>query len=213
MPISMRCPSCNKTLSAPDSAAGKKAKCPTCATLMVVPEVIHNAEPGGIPDAPPPPLPPEYNMLDDILGTGPAAEPQQGSGAGGAPRRPCPMCGEEIVASAAQCRFCGAVFAGNPAFRGSVLSRRGQSYLGFSITSMVVGIVGIFTVFTCFVPLLFGILAAIFGGVALNGMGRSRNYDGKGMAIAGLVLGIIDFAIGILWVLLFAAASTVPHFR
>ena len=30
MHISMNCPSCNKTLSAPDTAAGKKAKCPAC---------------------------------------------------------------------------------------------------------------------------------------------------------------------------------------
>ena len=39
MPIQMNCASCGKTLSAPDTAAGKKAKCPSCGQIMVVPEV------------------------------------------------------------------------------------------------------------------------------------------------------------------------------
>jgi predicted RNA-binding Zn-ribbon protein involved in translation (DUF1610 family) len=108
MPINMRCPSCNRTLAAPDSAVGKKAKCPQCGTLMIVPEPIHEAEDAGAPGAAPPPTE-EYSMMDDVVGTGPAAPPPGSAGAG-PPRRPCPMCGEMIVATAAKCRFCGAVF-------------------------------------------------------------------------------------------------------
>ena len=37
MPINMQCPSCGKTLAAPDSAAGKQAKCPQCAKVITVP--------------------------------------------------------------------------------------------------------------------------------------------------------------------------------
>ena len=33
-----------RTLSAPDTAAGKKAKCPACGQIMVVPEAVHEAE-------------------------------------------------------------------------------------------------------------------------------------------------------------------------
>ena len=44
MPIKMNCPSCGKTLSAPDAAAGKKAKCPSCGQIMTVPEVVREAE-------------------------------------------------------------------------------------------------------------------------------------------------------------------------
>ena len=51
MPINMNCPSCGKTLSAPDTAAGKKAKCPACGQIMTVPEVVHEAEPVGVAGA------------------------------------------------------------------------------------------------------------------------------------------------------------------
>ena len=36
MPIKMNCPSCGKPLAAPDSAVGKRAKCPGCGQVMVV---------------------------------------------------------------------------------------------------------------------------------------------------------------------------------
>ena len=47
--ISVPCPSCGKTLKAPASAAGKKAKCPACNAIMVVPEKILEAEAATIP--------------------------------------------------------------------------------------------------------------------------------------------------------------------
>lgn len=58
---------------------------------------------------------------------------------------------------------------------------------GFAITSLVLGILGLF-----FLGILFGPLAIIFGIIGLN-------KNGGGMALAGLILGIIDL---ILWVLL-----------
>jgi hypothetical protein len=41
------------------------------------------------------------------------------------------------------------------------------------------------------------ILAIIFGAIALSQMGKDPHISGKGMAIAGLVLGIIGFAAGL----------------
>lgn len=65
---------------------------------------------------------------------------------------------------------------------------------GLSIASMVLGIVGI--ILSCTgVGIICGLLALIFGGIALN-----KKQGIKGMAIAGIVLGIITLA---LWVLLF----------
>jgi predicted RNA-binding Zn-ribbon protein involved in translation (DUF1610 family) len=55
MPINMRCSSCGKMLSAPASAAGKKAKCPSCGQVMIVPNA---APPAGELVAPPPPSAP-----------------------------------------------------------------------------------------------------------------------------------------------------------
>lgn len=37
-----------------------------------------------------------------------------------------------------------------------------------------------------------GLLAVIFAGIALSGMRQTGDNEGRGMAIAGLVLGIID---------------------
>jgi predicted RNA-binding Zn-ribbon protein involved in translation (DUF1610 family) len=113
VPISMSCPSCGKTLSAPDASAGKKAKCPSCGQIMIVPSVVQPPADQFGYGAPQPPSPygqqptpePTGNWLDDVQG--PAPTP---GGPGGDARRPCPECGEMIVAGAAKCRFCNAIF-------------------------------------------------------------------------------------------------------
>lgn len=46
MPISVLCPECDAPVNAPDSAAGKRAKCPKCGGVMILP--------GGEEEAPPP---------------------------------------------------------------------------------------------------------------------------------------------------------------
>ena len=99
MPITMNCSSCGKTLSVPDTAAGKKAKCPACGQIMTVPEVIREAEEFGATDADP--APPEFNLANDIPGTAPSQSPAYSAGPRQEPvRRPCPMCGELIMATA-----------------------------------------------------------------------------------------------------------------
>jgi DNA-directed RNA polymerase subunit M/transcription elongation factor TFIIS len=85
--IHMSCPSCGATLKAPDDAIGGTTKCPECGTAMTVSEPIYDAE--AIPDS------------------GAAGA---GSSPPGEERRPCPMCGEMIVATAAKCRYCGEIF-------------------------------------------------------------------------------------------------------
>jgi peptidyl-prolyl cis-trans isomerase B (cyclophilin B) len=65
---------------------------------------------------------------------------------------------------------------------------------GLAITALVLGLVG------------GAILAVIFGHVALNDI-RKTGKDGKGMAVAGLVLGYIETAFWILIVVLFTVAA------
>lgn len=55
---------------------------------------------------------------------------------------------------------------------------------GSAVASLILGIVGIF------IPVILSILAVIFGGVGISNA-NSRGTSGKGMAIAGLVLGIL----------------------
>ena len=105
MAISFSCPQCGKKLKAPVHAAGKTSKCPGCGSPVTCPEPIYEAElvepsPGGGSNP--------YDDLDDGGAYGVAAEAVPASSAEG--RRPCPMCGEMIVATAAKCRFCGEIF-------------------------------------------------------------------------------------------------------
>src|SRR5689334_19777531 len=93
MAIRFPCSQCGKRLEAPEELAGKRIRCPECNTVQGVPEEVFEAEPARRPAAEP-----AYGR------PGPAAA------AGGDARRPCPMCGEMIAATAAKCRYCGEIF-------------------------------------------------------------------------------------------------------
>lgn len=121
MPINMTCPSCGKLLSAPEAATGKRAKCPTCGQIMIVPAPTLQAEPLGEVAGPSqgwngatPPSP--GNWLGD-LGAASSAVASAPAGVASESRRPCPECGEMIMAAAAKCRFCGAIL--DPRLRGA----------------------------------------------------------------------------------------------
>jgi hypothetical protein len=66
---------------------------------------------------------------------------------------------------------------------------------GLAITALVLGILG------------GAILAVIFGHVALSDI-RKTGKEGRGMAVAGLVLGYIETAFWVLIIVLFAAAAS-----
>lgn len=111
MPISFACPNCGKKLKAPDDAVGKSSRCPGCGNTVTCPEPILDAElidatadePGFVLDEP---LLPGSGAGQDHGLAGAAAVPAPAEEV----RRPCPMCGEMIVAGAAKCRFCGEIF-------------------------------------------------------------------------------------------------------
>jgi Domain of unknown function (DUF4190) len=62
-------------------------------------------------------------------------------------------------------------------------------------TAMILSIVGV----VCF-GFVTGLLGLIFGSIALSGMNKSGDNRGRGMAITGIVLGIIDIVCGVLWI-------------
>ena len=112
MPIEVKCAKCGKSLKAPDTMAGKKAKCPGCGSIVVVPEPMEEILDAEIIEPTPAPLTSNLgSLLDDELAYR-VAEPDPVPAAQGAleDRRPCPACGEMIVSTAAVCRFCGEIF-------------------------------------------------------------------------------------------------------
>jgi hypothetical protein len=71
---------------------------------------------------------------------------------------------------------------------------------GLGIASMVLGIVGV--VVPCFWILQIpGVLAVVFGAVALSQLKKQpEKYTGRGMAVAGLVLGLVALVIMLLFI-------------
>jgi predicted RNA-binding Zn-ribbon protein involved in translation (DUF1610 family) len=110
MSISFQCPRCGKKLKAPDAAAGKSSKCPGCGGTVTCPEPVYDAEVVDMDLAPEKPS--GFNPFADLDDDKPygVAGPQPVQESSDDGRRPCPMCGELIVANAAKCRFCGEVF-------------------------------------------------------------------------------------------------------
>jgi len=77
---------------------------------------------------------------------------------------------------------------------------------GLSITAMILGILSLVLVWAPFVGIILGILGIIFGGIGMGQTRRDPNLGGRGMAIAGLVCGIIGVAIWVILVALFGMA-------
>lgn len=66
MAIEVNCPSCSKRLRAPDTAAGKRVRCPQCQTAVAVP-----------PPAAPPPAAGVGDLLDEYAASDQAQQQAQ----------------------------------------------------------------------------------------------------------------------------------------
>jgi predicted RNA-binding Zn-ribbon protein involved in translation (DUF1610 family) len=108
MPISFQCPQCGKKLKAPDNAAGKSSTCPGCGGRVTCPEPVYDAEVIEMTPLESPGVDPYGDLGAD--GTYGVVDPQPAADSSTESRRPCPMCGEMILTTAAKCRFCGEVF-------------------------------------------------------------------------------------------------------
>jgi ribosomal protein L40E len=118
----------------------------------------------------------------------------------------CPKCGEKNPDDSRFCSKCGAALviptapapapASAPATAPSVAGERTS---GMAITSLVTGIAGFL-----FYPV--AVIAIIFGAIAMGQINKDPTLKGKGMAITGLVLGIVVCAIWIITLVFWGAA-------
>ena len=110
----------------------------------------------------------------------------------------CPACAESVMAAAVVCRYCG------HDFRVNVIRPHGSRTTtnGLAVASLVLGIVWVYWIGS--------ILAVIFGHRAKKQIDESEGGQaGRGMAVAGLILGWIGIGVPVLTVLsVMATAAT-----
>jgi hypothetical protein len=75
---------------------------------------------------------------------------------------------------------------------------------GMAVAALVCGICGLLFGWIPGIGFLLQILGIIFGGVGIGQTGRDPNVGGRGMAITGLVLGILGI---ILWIIVFVTVG------
>lgn len=209
--IEFHCTSCNKLLRTADDKAGKRARCPECGETVAIP----GAAPAGAEFD-------DYGGADDYGDPdedryGLSSSPRARSSGGGrrSDMKNCPMCGGEVRAAAVKCRYCGERLGGaRPATRPR--SRRRSSVpqtSGTATAAIITGAVGLATSLMslcCFfglVSLPCSIAAVVLGFVSLPKI-NAGEAEGKGLAIAGLVMGFVGLAVTLgLWALMFAARA------
>ncbi len=86
MSVNVKCDGCGKSYRAKDEHAGRQVKCPNCGRLLTVPSSVPIA-----------PSLPRAEPVDQAVGTGTPSQRDT---------KPCPFCGEEILAAAKKCKHC-----------------------------------------------------------------------------------------------------------
>lgn len=132
MTINFSCEVCGKTLSTSDDKAGRKAKCPGCGEMLIVP----GAQTATNDD--------DEVSDDEHLPDLPTKKTSRGN------KVACPMCGEKVPAAATVCEFCGEPLEGQKRGRGHAIIETGdvitsgwncfKAEMGISIGLVIVSI-------------------------------------------------------------------------
>ena len=182
------CGYCSSRLEATEAMAAQDGQCPTCGNTITIP----------IQD--------RYGRLIDpktrqIIKQDPHpvhAYAAAGDRAPGITRQSdgkqiirCPRCSAASPITANNCKACGMPFT----MEGTTLEASGASN-GFCVASLVLGIIGVPASCTMIAP----VLAIVFGGIGYAQVNKGgEGGGGKGMAIAGIVLGVIGTGIGLIY--------------
>ena len=178
------CGYCSSRLEATESMAATEGQCPTCGSNIVIPILdrygrLIDPMTGKIIKQDPHPVH-AYAAAGDRA---PAIFRRDD---GGQAIR-CPRCASVSPITSNNCKSCGMPFT----MEGTTLEAGGASN-GFSVASLVLGLIGIPAACTVIVPAL----AILFGVLGINQSVRAGGEaGGKGMAIAGIVCGLIGAVI------------------
>lgn len=197
MAIKFSC-KCGKHLKAPESAAGRRSRCPRCGDPVVVPSPEKTVP---LPERDLD-MPPDSGTRElEIPGGGGAARGDPGRSEPRREGRECPYCGEEILKVARKCKHCGEFFDARP--RGKSRKRSAKVVVHTDVPPEVAkahrtarsALLGGFLSFFCLgLGFLFGILAIYYGAKA-NDMLNRNGLPASGVAIAGMVLGLIGIVV------------------
>ena len=181
------CGYCSSRLEATEAMAAQDGQCPTCGNTITIPILDR------------------YGRLIDpktrqIIKQDPHPVHAYAAAGDRAPRIlrqndgkqiiRCPRCSAASPITANNCKACGMPFT----MEGTTLEAAGTSN-GFCVASLVLGIIGIPTFCTVITPLL----AVVFGIVGLTQVSKQggEGAGGRGMAIAGIVCGVIGCLIAV----------------
>jgi len=186
MTIEFHCDECNTLLRTSDDKAGRRARCPNCGATIVTPSP--DADDEFDDDAEwEPEDEDEEDDFDRYFGGRPPttySKPPPSRGR----KKSCPMCGEEISAAARQCPFCGERVGGPP--RSGYARSIPKPTSAMAITSFIMGLFGLLGCCIWFLSLPLSLMGIIFGILGIQNT-KTGEYQGGGLAIAGLVLGIL----------------------
>jgi len=178
--MQVQCPSCGKTLKAPDHLAGRVVKCPGCGGQMQLPELEAAA-----------PAPPAGRGASGgrarpggISSRSGLGKPGARTAPGGGKTKKCRFCGEQILAAATKCRHCKSNLAGGAAKTVQRFHKREASASGNK--ALILGLLS----FVCVFGFIMAPLAIVYG--------NSARKAGDGKGTAGMVLGIVS---SVLWFL------------
>src|SRR5829696_8220489 len=184
------CGYCSSRLEATESMSSQEGQCPTCGNAIIIPILdrygrLIDPMTGKI-------IKPDPHPVHAYAAAGDRAPRILRSNDGGQTIM-CPRCQSLSPITANNCKSCGMPFT----MEGTTLEAAGTSN-GFCVASLVLGIIGL-PAFCAVIP---PVLAIVFGIIGFNQVSKSGvEGGGKGMAIAGIICGIIGciFALGYLF--------------
>lgn len=174
------CGYCSSRLEATESMSGQEGQCPTCGNSIVIPILdrygrLIDPMTGKI-------IKPDPHPVHAYAAAGERA-PVILRTPDGAQTIQCPRCRAMSPVTANNCKSCGMPFT----MEGTTLEASGTSN-GFCVASLVLGIIGLPASCAVIPP----VLAIIFGIIGYNQVTKSGvEGGGRGMAIAGIICGII----------------------